>query len=578
MKNLQDYLSLFKMSPLREETYESNTIRALFSKEAEQLMEDAKFIVKRSSEPLNIVILGEVKAGKSSLINAILQDDVSPVDVTEATSCIVDVSFGEEPDASLQLDGQVVKTGSRDDVWEYYAAKSKDIHIRKQRAEIRLCLNTAALKNLHLVDTPGLETINANYENATVNFFNSSDVIIWVFNANHAGQSDVRERLSAVAKLGKPMIGVVSRIDEIGNEADVILNYFRNNYSLYFQKIIGFSALWARTGLMSKDGDMSRSSGIKELLEHLKEIDDEVKRVKSESTLSSMRALALIDKATHELARNRVEYFLNQMQLFRNKCDYHRDSIGRSLEGLAEDWLENKFLEEEEVQVLAAINDSHGSSEISSMVKQAVSNDNINRRLEELFALISSAYSSEWKIAVENISLELSRADELHLSFQKKIIAEVASENITLPEMLIDGVKKGAAVGGAFGLVGGSIVVAMTAATMPALLVIVPFYALIGTLAGGIANLFGLHKNKEKLKREVGKEFRRARAEFGNHYMSEFQANLNKVMRSTVIELTEKFSKTADIPQEAVLQRYKESLNKYLISLDATIESEIRER
>lgn len=571
MKKLHDYLSLFKQSPLRDVSSESDSIIALFSKEAGQLMADAKFIEKRSSEPLNVVILGEVKAGKSSLINAILQDDVSPVDVTEATSCIVDVSFGEEPNASLLLDEQVVETGSREVVWEYYASQSKYIHENKQRAEIRLCLNSTALKNLHLVDTPGLETINASYENATVNFFNSSDVIIWVFNANHAGQSDVRERLSAVAKLGKPMIGVVSRIDEIRNEADAILNYYRNNYSLYFQKIMVFSSLWARIGLEVKDGDTPRSSGIKELLEYLKEIDEEVKRVKSESTLSSMYALALKDKALHELAKNRVDYLLNQIQLFRNKCDYHRDSIGRTLKGLAEEWLENKFLAEEEEQVLAAINDSHSSSEINSMVKQAVSNDNINRRLEQMFALISSAYSSEWKNAVENIALELSKADELHLSFQKKIIAEVEGENITMPKMLIEGVKKGAAIGGAFGLVGGSIVVAMTAATMPALLVIVPFYALIGTLAGGIANLFGLPKNKEKLKRGVEKEFRRARADFGNHYMSEFQANLNNVMRSTVIELTDNFTKTAEMPPEAILQRYVESLIKYLKSLDETI-------
>lgn len=573
MKKLHDYLSLFEQSPLRDASLESDSITALFSKDAGKLLTDARFIEKRSSEPLNVVILGEVKAGKSSLLNAILQDDVSPVDVTEATSCIVDVSFDEVTNASLLLDEKMVKTGSREAVWEYYASQSKDINVKKHRAEIRLCLNTAALKNLHLVDTPGLETINTSYENATIDFFNSSDVIIWVFNANHAGQSDVRERLSAVARLGKPMIGVVSRIDEVGNEVDSILNYFRNNYSLYFKKILGFSALWARTSLVVKDGDTERSSGIKELLEHLNRIDDDVKRVKRDSSMSSMHALAITDKAMHELARNRVEYFLNQMQLFRNKCEYHRDSIGRSLNGLTEDWLENKFLAEEEKHVLAAIYDSHGSSEINSMLKQAIDKDNINRRLEELFALISSAYSSEWKNAVENISLELSKADELHLSFQKKIIAEVAGENITLPEILIDGIKKGAALGGAFGLVGGSMVVAMTAVTMPALLVIVPFYALIGTLVGGIANLFGLSKNKEKLKREVEKEFRRARAEFGNHYMTEFQANLNKVMQTTTTILAENFAKTADIPPEAILLRYKERLYNYLITLNAMIES-----
>ena len=245
MEKLQNYLSLFAIA-FRDASSESDALGLLFSQEASQLIADADFIVRRISEPLNVVILGEVKAGKSSLINTILGDDVSPVDVTEATSCIVDVSFGEEPSASLMLDGQLAKSGNRDVVWNHYASKSMDIHANKQSAEIRLCLNTAVLKNLHLVDTPGLETINASYENTTVNFFNSSDVIIWVFNANHIGQSDVRERLSTVAKLGKPMIGVVSRIDETGTETESVLTYVKNNYSLYFQRIMGFSALWAR--------------------------------------------------------------------------------------------------------------------------------------------------------------------------------------------------------------------------------------------------------------------------------------------------------------------------------------------
>ena len=307
------------------------------------------------------------------------------------------------------------------------------------------------------------------------------------------------------------------------------------------------------------------------MLEYLGEIDVQVKQVKRESTLGSMRALVIKDKALHDLALNRVEHFRNQMELFRKKCDYHKSSISRILKGMVEDWLENKFLVKEEKQVLAAIDNSHNTSEISSMVRQAVSNENINRRLEELFALISSAYSSEWKNAVDNITLDLSKIDELHLSFQKKIIAEVAGENITLPEMLIDGVKKGAAIGGALGLVGGSIVIAMTAVTMPALLTIVPFYALIGTLAGGIANLFGLSKNRAKLKRDVEKEFRRARADFENHYITEFNSNLNMVMQAAVTELTNKFSETANIPPEASLLRYKTSLEGYLASLDALI-------
>lgn len=575
MDKLDNYISLFNRSPLRNTSSGIDFLISLFQDETEQLMKDAELIIERSVEPLNVVVMGEVKAGKSSLINAILQDDVSPTDVTEATSCIIDISFCATSSASLLIDGKTVRTGSPKEVISLYAAKNIEHLEKNQLAEIHLCLNSGELKNLHLVDTPGLETINDAYQNTTINYFQSSDVIIWVFNANHIGQSDVRERLSSVARLGKPMIGVVNRIDETEEgETESIINYFRNNYSIYLERIFGVSALWARQGFSDKNDNLLQSSGITQLMGYLAKVDERVKQVKQASTLSSMHALVFKDKALHDLAKNKVIHDVNQLDLFKNKCNYHKDAISRKLKVMTEEWLDNRFLAEEEEQVLSTIEESINAAQIDSMLKNAVSNNNINRRLEDLSSLVKINFTEEWKRAIEDISLELMKADELHLEFQKKIIADIQSENITVPELLIDGVKKGATIGGALGLVGGSLVIATTAVTLPALIVFIPVYALVGMLTGGIVNLFGVSKKKDKMKKEAVKQFHKARADFSNHYKSDFESNLNKVMDSTVIELINRFSVTSNIPSQESLLKHKASLTEYLKSIDSIILSD----
>ncbi len=553
----EDYLSIMQTTPLRQEYSENDSLIKIFKDEARHLFEEAEIIVNRAEEPLNVVVLGEVKAGKSSLINAIVKDNVAPVGVTETTSCIMDIVFCEQPSASLLIDGKVEKTGSREEIIEYYEQKGEEIRKNSRNIEIHLSLNSLGLKNFHLVDTPGLETINTAFEDTTVGFLSSADVIIWVFNANHVGQTDVRERLSAIAKLGKPMVAAINKIDEIGSEADSIIEYFRNNYSIYFQRIMGVSALLARNGFAQDNESLITTSGIKSLLDYLADVDNHVRQVKKESILSSMQAITIKDSALHKLAMENVTHNLDQISLFSEKCGYHKDLISKKLKHLAEDWIDHKLLADEENAIYMAIDGKHSASDINSMVQNAVSKENIDKQLKEFYLHIDQTVKDEWNKAIDEITLELQHTDIAHQDFQRKIIANVQAENVTLSDMFVDGLKKGATMGGTLGLVGGALIVGTTAVTMPALLVFVPLYAALGALTGGISNLFGLSKNKEKLKKDITNEFRRARVEFYNDFSPKFTNELERSMSSTINELRAKFAEQSGLPSEAKLLQYK---------------------
>ena len=67
----------------------------------EHLKEWDKAITKRRTEPFSLVVLGDFKRGKSTIINAILGKSIAPVNVAPETFTINSISYGETPLARL---------------------------------------------------------------------------------------------------------------------------------------------------------------------------------------------------------------------------------------------------------------------------------------------------------------------------------------------------------------------------------------------------------------------------------------------------------------------------------------------
>ena len=112
-------------------------------------------------EPFLFVVVGEVKAGKSSLLNAIFGREFCRVDVLPATDKVYLFKHGEE---------------------------ERDVPISPQLIE---CHRTAPiLRDFNIVDTPGTNTIVAEHEAITRQFLPLADLCIVVFStANPWGAS-----------------------------------------------------------------------------------------------------------------------------------------------------------------------------------------------------------------------------------------------------------------------------------------------------------------------------------------------------------------------------------------------------
>lgn len=124
----------------------------------EQLRQTVSDLRNRINEPFMFVIVGEVKAGKSSFINALLSTgkEVCKVAPQPMTDTIQQVIWGEKEETIL--------------INPYLKKITHPVEI---------------LKEIAIVDTPGTNTIVEHHQEITERFIPSSDLIVFVFEAKN---------------------------------------------------------------------------------------------------------------------------------------------------------------------------------------------------------------------------------------------------------------------------------------------------------------------------------------------------------------------------------------------------------
>ncbi|MEY2564077.1 MAG: hypothetical protein QOH88_2270 [Verrucomicrobiota bacterium] len=118
-----------------------------------------------------IVIVGEVKAGKSSFINALVREEVCEVAPGPCTVRIQELVYG--------IDRKVDRLG---EAWQ------------------RVYLPKEVLREVTMVDTPGTNSIILNHQTITENYIPQSDLVVFVFSAANPHTKSAWELLTLIKK------------------------------------------------------------------------------------------------------------------------------------------------------------------------------------------------------------------------------------------------------------------------------------------------------------------------------------------------------------------------------------------
>ncbi len=201
-------------------------------KDIEQRLGEAQ---KRLVEgKLLVVVCGEFKEGKSSLINALLNeanDDLFPVDADIATGIVSTIAYGEREQITVIL-GEPGKEKQqkiqRREIGNYANEKFNKGNKRQARMLVIESPNQKLKDGLVLVDTPGVGGLNTQHTGITYSFIPEADAILFVSDVKNPLSEDELKFLKFIAdrcpNVIPNVIFVVTKIDSKPDYQTIVAN------------------------------------------------------------------------------------------------------------------------------------------------------------------------------------------------------------------------------------------------------------------------------------------------------------------------------------------------------------------
>ncbi|HKI57943.1 MAG TPA: dynamin family protein [Trueperaceae bacterium] len=185
-----------------------------------------------------LVVVGEFNAGKSSLLNALVGEEVMPEGVTPTTDRITVVTYGEQPGESEEAP-----------------------------ALVRRSFPAPLLRDLALVDTPGTNAIIKRHQELTERFVPRADLVLFVTSADRPFTESERAFLELIASWGKKVLMVVNKLDILDGEGaeERVLDYVREHARATLgsmPEVFGVSAKRAFKARLADDLEGVQASGL----------------------------------------------------------------------------------------------------------------------------------------------------------------------------------------------------------------------------------------------------------------------------------------------------------------------------
>jgi GTP-binding protein EngB required for normal cell division len=243
------------------------TIEAIRGCPCEELRE------KIEKNTFNLVVVGQFKRGKTSLINALLGADILPVAVVPLTSIVTIMTYGDALRVRVYFnDGRITEI-KPESLPEYVTEKGNPKNI-KDVSEVVITYPSPYLKDgVRLIDTPGVGSIYQHNTDVAYQYLPKSDAAMFLLSVDQPMSKAELDFLRDVKEYSNKIFFLLNKADYFNEkELQESIEFSRDVLKEAMGtdvRIFPISARLALEGKVLGDGDILKKSRLPEFSEVL---------------------------------------------------------------------------------------------------------------------------------------------------------------------------------------------------------------------------------------------------------------------------------------------------------------------
>jgi len=218
------------------------------------------------SNHFNLVVLGQFKRGKTTLINSLVGNEILPSSIVPLTSIVTILKFGNEVQCTIFMNDGTEQNIRIEELHDYVTESGNPKNVRGVKcASIEYPIPLLE-KGMQLVDTPGIGSTFLHNTETTYEFLDHLDAAVFLMSADVPISQVEKELLETIKGSTQKIFFVLNKVDNLTAEEITEMSAHNMNVlkemGFTVQEIWPISARKALKAKTSNDEDLLLESGL----------------------------------------------------------------------------------------------------------------------------------------------------------------------------------------------------------------------------------------------------------------------------------------------------------------------------